>query len=180
MVYGSAFCRVSDTARLKGMGFADSKTLTEAKRESLWSELQQGGFIGWRIRVLHAQEISAGMLRRFKPYNLNAMSHDAAIGLVQQVLDLGVNLRYLYVDTVGDADVYRMKLEAIFPNLQITVAKKADSLFPIVSVRRFPITACERAHWHGLTISVCDCCMFSGCLHLRQSAARPDSGVMEI
>jgi ribonuclease H len=136
MVYGSAFCRVEDEARLKAMGFADSKTLTEAKRESLWAELQSVGFIGWRIRVLHAQEISSAMLRRFKPYNLNAMSHDAAIGLVRQVLELGVNLRYLYVDTVGDPDVYRMKLESIFPNLQITVAKKADSIYPIVSVRR--------------------------------------------
>lgn len=135
MVYGSAFCRVQDEARLKAMGFADSKTLTEAKRESLWSELRSVGFIGWRIRVLHAQEISSGMLRRFKPYNLNAMSHDAAIGLVRQVLELGVNLRYLYVDTVGDPDMYRMKLEAIFPSLQITVAKKADSIYPIVSVR---------------------------------------------
>jgi len=136
MVYGSAFCRVEDEARLKAMGFADSKTLNEARRESLWAELQAVGFIGWRIRVLHAQEISAGMLRRFKSYNLNAMSHDAAIMLVRQVIELGVNLRYLYVDTVGDPGVYQTKLESIFPNLNITVAKKADSIYPIVSVSK--------------------------------------------
>ena len=84
----------------------------------------QVGFIGWAIRVLHAKEISAGMLRRHQKYNLNAMSHDAAIGLVRQVLEMGVNLRYLYVDTVGDPDRYREKLQGIFPQLDIVVCKK--------------------------------------------------------
>jgi len=133
MVYGSAFCAVEDEARLKSMGFADSKTLTEARREQLWGELQSVGFIGWNIRVLHAQEISRGMLRRPTPYNLNAMSHDAAIGLVRQVLELGVNLKYLYVDTVGDPEHYQRKLAALFPTVEVTVAKKADSIYPIVS-----------------------------------------------
>ena len=41
----------------------DSKQLTEAKRDSLWEALQTSGFIGWQIRVLHAKEISEGMLR---------------------------------------------------------------------------------------------------------------------
>ena len=43
-------------------------------------------------------------------YNLNAQSHDAAISLVRKVLDSGVNLRYLYVDTVGDPERYQAKL----------------------------------------------------------------------
>jgi len=107
MVYGSAYCRVADLDKLKAMGFADSKTLTEAKREALWADLRASGFLGWRIRVLHAQEIAAGMLRRPSPYNLNAMSHDAAIGLVREVIELGVNLRHLYVDTVGDPEHYQ-------------------------------------------------------------------------
>lgn len=133
MVYGSAYCRVADLDKLKAMGFADSKTLTEAKREALWADLRASGFLGWRIRVLHAQEIAAGMLRRPSPYNLNAMSHDAAIGLVREVIELGVNLRHLYVDTVGDPEHYQRKLEGIFPSLSITVAKKADSIYPVVS-----------------------------------------------
>ena len=66
-------------------------------------------------------------------YNLNQQSHDAAIGLVQKVLDRGVNLRYLYVDTVGDPERYQTKLEGLFPMLNIIVAKKADSIYPIVS-----------------------------------------------
>ena len=126
MVYGSAFCAVEDEPKLKAMGFMDSKVLTEAKREQLWGQLQTVGFIGWRIRVLEAKEISEGMLRKSAKYNLNAMSHDAAIGLVQGVIDSGVNLRYLYVDTVGDPGHYRTKLEGLFPTLQIVVEKKAD------------------------------------------------------
>jgi ribonuclease HII len=154
MVYGSAFCAVKDEDKLKSMGFAgapnvlclcaqprgrapaaalaDSKTLTEARREELWSELQASGFIGWKIRVLQAAEISRGMLGKHK-YNLNAMSHDAAIGLVRQVMEHGVNLTHLYVDTVGDEGRYQEKLEGLFPTLSITVAKKADSKFPVVS-----------------------------------------------
>ena len=64
MVYGSAFCAVEDEDKLRAMGFNDSKQLTEAKRDQLWEELQSVGFIGWRIRVLDAPEISEGMLRR--------------------------------------------------------------------------------------------------------------------
>ena len=133
MVYGSAFCAVKDEQRLRAMGFDDSKKLTEAKRESLWSEVQSVGFIGWAIRVLHASEISRGMLGKNHKYNLNAMSHDAAIGLVKRVLDQGVKVRYLYVDTVGDPEHYQAKLQQIFPAIRVTVAKKADSTYPVVS-----------------------------------------------
>ena len=133
MVYGSAFCAVEDEIKLRQMGFNDSKQLTEAKRDQLWEELQTVGFIGWRINALDAKEISEGMLRRYQKYNLNAMSHDTAIGLVRGVLATGVNLRYLYVDTVGDPEWYQAKLADLFPTLHVVVEKKADSKFPIVS-----------------------------------------------
>jgi ribonuclease H2 subunit A len=34
---------------------------------------------------------------------------------------------------VGDSNTYEKKIKNVFPDLQVTVSKKADSLFPIVS-----------------------------------------------
>ena len=50
--------------------------------------------------------------------------------LVQLCFHLSLQV---YLDTVGDPRKYESKLEQIFPQLKITVAKKADSLFPVVS-----------------------------------------------
>lgn len=53
--------------------------------------------------------------------------------LIQKVIDFGVNVRQVFVDTVGDAGKYQEKLQSFFPGIDITVSKKADSLFPVVS-----------------------------------------------
>lgn len=37
------------------------------------------------------------------------------------------------MDTVGDAEKYRAKLSGRFPAVKFVVAKKADSLYPVVS-----------------------------------------------
>lgn len=39
----------------------------------------------------------------------------------------------VYVDTVGDPEKYRTKLSVRFPSIKFVVAKKADSLYPVVS-----------------------------------------------
>ncbi|GFQ06877.1 ribonuclease h2 subunit a [Phtheirospermum japonicum] len=61
------------------------------------------------------------------------ISHDSAIGLINKVLNIGVLLTEVYLDTVGDAEKYQIKLSERFPNIKFVVAKKADSLYPIVS-----------------------------------------------
>ena len=37
------------------------------------------------------------------------------------------------MDTVGDAEKYRIKLSDRFPSIKFVVSKKADSLYPVVS-----------------------------------------------
>ncbi len=65
---------------------------------------------------------------------MNAISHDSAIGLIQRVMDRGITVKEIYVDTVGIAEKYQEKLARIFDSVPtIVVSKKADSLYPIVS-----------------------------------------------
>lgn len=67
-------------------------------------------------------------------YNLNALSHDTAINLIRKAIESGVQLKEVYLDTVGPADKYQIKLRALFPNIKVVVSNKADSIYKIVSV----------------------------------------------
>jgi ribonuclease H2 subunit A len=117
--------------------FDDSKVLTPEVRSSLMrtlctpgSDLYEAG--GWATRSLSAQDISAHMLSP-SVYNLNAQAMDATIDLINEVMARGVNVREIYIDTIGRPEIYQKKLERIWPTVSITVAKKADSLYPCVS-----------------------------------------------
>ncbi|RUS79987.1 hypothetical protein EGW08_012252 [Elysia chlorotica] len=133
MVYGICFSPVADKEKFGSMGFADSKTLTEEQRDNIFSEINSAlDLLGWMVEILSPAYISRSMLRRDK-YNLNALSHDCAIRLVKTAIERGVNVTELYVDTVGDPEKYQAKLKEVFPTIDVTVAKKADSLYPVVS-----------------------------------------------
>ena len=117
--------------------FDDSKVLTPEVRTDLMrklctkgSDLYEAG--GWATRVMSAQDISAHMLSP-NVYNLNAQAMDATIDLIKEVLAQGVNVKEIYIDTIGKPEIYQKKLERIWPTIRITVAKKADSLYPCVS-----------------------------------------------
>lgn len=118
--------------------FDDSKVLTPAVRSDLMEKICTDGTDlfqhgGWATRLLSAKDISSAMLKPNGAYNLNSQAMDATIDLIQGVLDSGVNVREVYIDTIGKPEVYQKKLEKIFPAQSITVAKKADSLYPCVS-----------------------------------------------
>jgi ribonuclease H2 subunit A len=80
-----------------------------------------------------ARDISADMLSP-GGYNLNAQAHDTTISLIREILARGINVQEIYVDTVGPETTYQTKLQTRFPGIIITVTKKADANFPIVSV----------------------------------------------
>lgn len=118
--------------------FDDSKVLQPAVRADLMRKVCTSGTdlfsdCGWAIKSLSAQDISAGMLKNGGSYNLNAQAMDATVEIIKGVIDRGVNVREIYVDTIGMPAVYQKKLERIFPTVKIRVEKKADSLFPCVS-----------------------------------------------
>ena len=73
----------------------------------MFASIQRSDVIGWSVKILSPNTISNTSLRRRK-YNLNALSHDTAIELVQQTLDKGVRVTELYVDTVGPKEKYQV------------------------------------------------------------------------
>jgi len=140
MVYGVFYLplTLSDSLLKDTHHFDDSKVLQPAVRSSLMRQLctpetDLHDSCGWATASLSARDIGANMLRPTAIYNLNAQAMDATVSLIQGVLDRGVNIREVYIDTIGQPHVYQAKLERIFPTLKITVAKKADSLYPCVS-----------------------------------------------
>lgn len=118
--------------------FDDSKVLTPTVRSDLMQTLCTPSTdlyksCGWATRVMSARDICSGMLKQTGNYNLNAQAMDATIELIKDVFAQGVNIKEIYIDTIGSPQVYQKKLERIFPTTMITVAKKADSLYPCVS-----------------------------------------------
>lgn len=132
MVYGCMYCARSYHDTLATLSFADSKTLKEEQREELFESLKMNSSIGWEVDVICSKVLSAKMLKRTK-VNLNEISHNSAMGLVRKAIDNGVLLTEVYIDTVGDPEKYRVKLTDKFPGIKFVVAKKADSLYPVVS-----------------------------------------------
>ncbi|EXJ80063.1 ribonuclease H2 subunit A [Capronia epimyces CBS 606.96] len=140
MVYGVYYLPIEIQQSLLATTyhFDDSKVLTPAVRANLMkavcaADTDLFASSGWAIKSLSAQDIGAGMLKNGGSYNLNAQAMDATVELIRGVLDKGVNVTEIYVDTIGKPSVYQRKLEFIFPTIKITVEKKADSLFPCVS-----------------------------------------------
>ncbi|KAJ3044523.1 hypothetical protein HDV00_001950 [Rhizophlyctis rosea] len=133
MVYAVSYVPIARKGDLAEVGFADSKALKEDERDSLFNALREkGDFIGWAVHTCSPQDISECMLRRAK-YNLNELAHNTTITLIRNVIERGVRVSQIFVDTVGPPDAYQAKLKSIFPGIDITVAKKADSLYPVVS-----------------------------------------------
>jgi ribonuclease H2 subunit A len=127
MVYGSAFAELGYEWP---KSVNDSKQLSPEERESTLEALKELP-VGFGTRVLTAEEISAKMFAT-TPVNLNEMSHDAARMLVQAALDAGLRIARLFVDTVGPERKYQEKLSRFFPEIAITVSKKADSRYKAV------------------------------------------------
>ncbi|KAJ3141674.1 Ribonuclease H2 subunit A [Geranomyces variabilis] len=133
MVYACAYMPLDKKDELAALGMDDSKVLKEEQRDELFKLMEgHGDWIGWGVHACSPQDISGCMLRRAK-HSLNALAHDTTIELIRETIARGINVAEVYVDTVGPPASYAAKLQTFFPGIRITVAKKADSLYPCVS-----------------------------------------------
>jgi ribonuclease H2 subunit A len=140
MVYGLFYLPLEQSTPLLRTThhFDDSKVLTTEVRSNLMEKLCTSGSdlydsCGWAVDVMSARDISSNMMKPGARYNLNAQAMDSTVALIQGVYARGVNIKEIYIDTIGIPETYQKKLERLFPNAKITVAKKADSLYPCVS-----------------------------------------------
>lgn len=69
--------------------------------------------LGFFTEVLDAEYLSNTMLAEYKRggKNLNNISHDTAIDLINKVKALGVNVKRVILDTVGQPAAYKSLLE---------------------------------------------------------------------
>ena len=116
--------------------FNDSKKLTPEKREKMFEQIKQyPNIFQYDFISLSPQYLSEKMLLRNK-INLNKISQDSAILLINNALSKNVNLTNIFVDTVGQPDNYRnyiidnIKKKA---NITVKVEKKADENYSCVS-----------------------------------------------
>lgn len=133
MVYGISYAPLSQKQLLVDLGCADSKSLTEKKRDEIFDDIcKHKDSIGWAIDVISPNIIANSMYRRTK-VSLNEVSMMSATNLIRGAIEAGVNVAEVYVDTVGKPESYQARLKGVFPGIKIVVAKKADATYPIVS-----------------------------------------------
>ncbi|CAG9862105.1 unnamed protein product [Phyllotreta striolata] len=133
MVYGTSFCPINEQMIYNKLDCADSKELNEEKRDLIFTNIcKQNKTVGWAVDIISPNIISNNMLSR-KKVSLNQISMDSAVGLIRAVESAGVKIAHVFVDTVGPPEKYQSYLKGLFPQFEITVSKKADSLYPVVS-----------------------------------------------
>ena len=145
MIYGMAYWSAKNSTTNSSIpkGLNDSKQLSETTRDALFQEILAHASIGFGVRVLHASEISRNMLRHPEPYNLNQMSHDAAIALIRAVHDTATCcVDTCYIDTVGNPQSYQRRLEREFPGVKFVVESKADDTYPVCSAASIGTCVC--------------------------------------
>ena len=109
-----------DELRIKMLNevFDDSKQLKENQRAEIFDRIEDcrlKGFLEFEKRVISPLEISE-LMTRDEPTNLNKMSHQAVVSMIQKLLDRGINVTRVFVDTVGPPEKYTDFLRSQFPN----------------------------------------------------------------
>ena len=136
MVYACAYWKEEyDNDIRKKFKFNDSKALKPEEREKMFEQIKSHpNIIRYELIVLTSDYISKEMLKRQK-VSLNEISQNSAKTLIKMARDKKVNIRKIYVDTVGPALPYQNLLKASLDDQSIVVKvePKADATFECVS-----------------------------------------------
>ena len=136
MVYACAYWKEEyDSDIRKKFKFNDSKALKPEEREKMFEQINlHPNLIRYELIVLTSDYISREMLKRQK-VSLNQISQDSAKILIKTALDKKVNVRKIYVDTVGPATSYQALLKNSLEDktIEVTVEPKADAKYECVS-----------------------------------------------
>ncbi|CAD7937512.1 unnamed protein product [Amoebophrya sp. A25] len=135
MVYGLAYApETADLQSLIASELDDSKKLTITQRADMFEAVRAK--VGWIAHISSADRLSRDMTGATR-VSLNLIAQNATTAMIREVLaapNVARKVRGLYVDTVGDPERYTRVLKDLFPQIPtIIVAKKADSLYKIVS-----------------------------------------------
>ncbi|KAK2197035.1 bifunctional Ribonuclease HII-HIII domain/Ribonuclease H-like superfamily/Ribonuclease HII-HIII/Ribonuclease H superfamily [Babesia duncani] len=124
MVYGGFYCAnvpESNEILKKQIRVNDSKKIASNTRDEMLIKINSTKYkFGICANILTPEYISYQMLKRIK-YNLNTISHDTAISIIQHVLSCGYKVEHVYIDTVGIPSAYEKILKTRFPQLNFTV-----------------------------------------------------------
>lgn len=113
--------------------------LKESQREELFEEIKKMEYseLGYFTDVIMPDFLSNTMLADLRNggRNLNNISHDSAIMLINKVKATGVKVRKVILDTVGQPEAYKRLLTYRLndPSIEIIVESKADFNHPVVS-----------------------------------------------
>ena len=136
MVYACAYWKEEyDKDIRKKFKFNDSKQLTPGDRERMFNQIKaHHNIIRYELIMLPSDYISKEMLKRQK-VSLNQISQDSAKKLIKTARDKKVNIRKIYVDTVGPAESYQILLTKYVndKSIEVKVEAKADAKYECVS-----------------------------------------------
>ena len=136
MIYACAYWKEEyDKDIRKKFKFNDSKQLTPGDRERMFNQIKaHPNIIRYELIMLPSDYISKEMLKRQK-VSLNQISQDSAKKLIKTARDKKVNIRKIYVDTVGPAESYQILLTKYVndKSIEVKVEAKADAKYECVS-----------------------------------------------
>ena len=160
MVYACAYWKEEyDDDIRKKFKFNDSKALKPAEREKMFEQIKSHpNIIRYELIILPSDYISREMLKRQK-VSLNQISQDSAKTLIKMARDKGVNIRKIFVDTVGPADTYQHYLEASLGDdtIKVKVQPKADATFECVSAASIVAKVTRDKQIENLELNDKDC-----------------------